>query len=73
MKAFVGLIMEINNSLFFVFFPRSPEFNDFLRKALDKNVDNRWSSVQLIQASFLPLFIHCSFVPLFAPCHWIRY
>ncbi|CAG05038.1 unnamed protein product, partial [Tetraodon nigroviridis] len=31
----------------------SPEFNDFLRKALDKNVDNRWSSIQLLQASFL--------------------
>lgn len=46
-----------------MFFSRSPEFNDFLRKALDKNVDNRWSSVQLIQASFLPLFIHCCFLP----------
>ncbi|TNM99312.1 hypothetical protein fugu_012345 [Takifugu bimaculatus] len=44
----------------------SPEFNDFLRKALDKNVDNRWSSVQLIQASFLPLFIHCCFHPFVA-------
>uniref|UniRef100_A0A3Q2W483 non-specific serine/threonine protein kinase n=1 Tax=Haplochromis burtoni TaxID=8153 RepID=A0A3Q2W483_HAPBU len=28
----------------------SPEFSDFLRKALDKNVDNRWSTVQLLQA-----------------------
>ncbi|XP_070833408.1 STE20-like serine/threonine-protein kinase isoform X2 [Chaetodon trifascialis] len=31
----------------------SPEFNDFLRKALDKNVDNRWSSVQLLQHPFV--------------------
>ncbi|KAG7268484.1 hypothetical protein CRUP_000206 [Coryphaenoides rupestris] len=28
----------------------SPEFRDFLRKALDKNVDNRWSTAQLLQA-----------------------
>uniref|UniRef100_A0A8C9WUX4 non-specific serine/threonine protein kinase n=1 Tax=Scleropages formosus TaxID=113540 RepID=A0A8C9WUX4_SCLFO len=31
----------------------SPEFNDFLRKALDKNVDNRCSSAQLLQHSFV--------------------
>lgn len=31
----------------------SHEFNDFLRKALDKNVDNRWSSVQLLQHPFV--------------------
>nr|XP_046257142.1 STE20-like serine/threonine-protein kinase isoform X2 [Scatophagus argus] len=31
----------------------SPEFKDFLRKALDKNVDNRWSSVQLLQHPFV--------------------
>ncbi|XP_040905778.1 STE20-like serine/threonine-protein kinase isoform X1 [Toxotes jaculatrix] len=31
----------------------SPEFNDFLRKALDKNVDNRWSAVQLLQHPFV--------------------
>uniref|UniRef100_A0A3Q3WHG7 non-specific serine/threonine protein kinase n=1 Tax=Mola mola TaxID=94237 RepID=A0A3Q3WHG7_MOLML len=31
----------------------SPEFNDFLRKALDKNVDNRWSPVQLLQHPFV--------------------
>ncbi|XP_048862606.1 serine/threonine-protein kinase 10-like isoform X2 [Brienomyrus brachyistius] len=31
----------------------SPEFSDFLRKALDKNVDNRWSSVQLLQHPFV--------------------
>ncbi|XP_018552342.1 STE20-like serine/threonine-protein kinase isoform X2 [Lates calcarifer] len=31
----------------------SPEFNDFLRKALDKNVDNRWGSVQLLQHPFV--------------------
>ncbi|KAG9350498.1 hypothetical protein JZ751_026864 [Albula glossodonta] len=27
----------------------SPEFRDFLRRALDKNVDNRWSTAQLLQ------------------------
>ncbi|XP_059215698.1 STE20-like serine/threonine-protein kinase isoform X2 [Centropristis striata] len=31
----------------------SPEFNDFLRKALDKNVDNRWSTLQLLQHPFV--------------------
>ncbi|XP_068597850.1 STE20-like serine/threonine-protein kinase [Brachionichthys hirsutus] len=31
----------------------SPEFSDFLRKALDKNVDNRWSSTQLVQHPFV--------------------
>ncbi|XP_006783815.1 STE20-like serine/threonine-protein kinase isoform X2 [Neolamprologus brichardi] len=31
----------------------SPEFSDFLRKALDKNVDNRWSTVQLLQHPFV--------------------
>ncbi|XP_023698314.2 STE20-like serine/threonine-protein kinase isoform X3 [Paramormyrops kingsleyae] len=30
----------------------SPEFSDFLRKALDKNVDNRWNSIQLLQHPF---------------------
>uniref|UniRef100_A0A8C5HWQ2 non-specific serine/threonine protein kinase n=1 Tax=Gouania willdenowi TaxID=441366 RepID=A0A8C5HWQ2_GOUWI len=30
----------------------SPEFNDFLRKALDKNVDNRWNATQLLQHPF---------------------
>ncbi|XP_050982935.1 STE20-like serine/threonine-protein kinase isoform X1 [Labeo rohita] len=30
----------------------SPEFSDFLRKALDKNVDNRWSALQLLQHPF---------------------
>uniref|UniRef100_A0A7N6APC9 non-specific serine/threonine protein kinase n=1 Tax=Anabas testudineus TaxID=64144 RepID=A0A7N6APC9_ANATE len=29
----------------------SPEFSDFLRRALDKNVDNRWGTVQLLQVS----------------------
>uniref|UniRef100_A0A674MHB4 non-specific serine/threonine protein kinase n=1 Tax=Takifugu rubripes TaxID=31033 RepID=A0A674MHB4_TAKRU len=37
----------------------SPEFNDFLRKALDKNVDNRWSSVQLIQHPFVASVTDC--------------
>ncbi|KAM9847872.1 STE20-like serine/threonine-protein kinase isoform 2-T2 [Aulostomus maculatus] len=31
----------------------SPEFSDFLRKALDKNVDNRWGPVQLLQHPFV--------------------
>ncbi|XP_047207278.1 STE20-like serine/threonine-protein kinase isoform X2 [Girardinichthys multiradiatus] len=31
----------------------SPEFIDFLRRALDKNVDNRWSSTQLLQHPFV--------------------
>ncbi|XP_062852412.1 STE20-like serine/threonine-protein kinase isoform X2 [Trichomycterus rosablanca] len=31
----------------------SPEFSDFLRKALDKNVDHRWSTTQLLQHPFV--------------------
>ncbi|XP_073337875.1 STE20-like serine/threonine-protein kinase isoform X2 [Pagrus major] len=31
----------------------SPEFNDFLRKSLDKNVDNRWGPIQLLQHPFV--------------------
>ncbi|XP_059422262.1 STE20-like serine/threonine-protein kinase isoform X2 [Carassius carassius] len=31
----------------------SPEFSDFLQKALDKNVDNRWSALQLLQHPFV--------------------
>nr|XP_040034408.1 STE20-like serine/threonine-protein kinase isoform X1 [Gasterosteus aculeatus aculeatus] len=31
----------------------SPEFNDFLRRALDKNVDNRWGTQQLLQHPFV--------------------
>ncbi|MCI4376318.1 hypothetical protein PGIGA_G00187030 [Pangasianodon gigas] len=31
----------------------SPEFSDFLKKALDKNVDHRWSSTQLLQHPFV--------------------
>ncbi|XP_076146082.1 STE20-like kinase b [Alosa pseudoharengus] len=31
----------------------SPEFSDFLRRSLDKNVDNRWSPVQLLQHPFV--------------------
>ncbi|XP_029004556.1 STE20-like kinase b isoform X1 [Betta splendens] len=27
----------------------SPEFSDFLKRCLDKNVDNRWSAAQLLQ------------------------
>ncbi|CAJ1067269.1 STE20-like serine/threonine-protein kinase isoform X3 [Xyrichtys novacula] len=37
----------------------SPEFNDFLRKALDKNVDNRWGSVQLLQHPFVSSVADC--------------
>ncbi|XP_074531551.1 STE20-like serine/threonine-protein kinase isoform X2 [Halichoeres trimaculatus] len=37
----------------------SPEFKDFLRKALDKNVDNRWSSAQLIQHPFVSSVTDC--------------
>ncbi|KAJ8013986.1 hypothetical protein DPEC_G00035540 [Dallia pectoralis] len=31
----------------------SPEFSDFLRKALDKNVDRRWGTNQLLQHPFV--------------------
>uniref|UniRef100_A0A8C2Z5Z1 non-specific serine/threonine protein kinase n=1 Tax=Cyclopterus lumpus TaxID=8103 RepID=A0A8C2Z5Z1_CYCLU len=31
----------------------SPQFNDFLRRALDKNVDNRWGTLQLLQHPFV--------------------
>lgn len=31
----------------------SPEFSDFLRKALDKNVDQRWNTAQLLQHPFV--------------------
>uniref|UniRef100_A0A4W4DXZ1 non-specific serine/threonine protein kinase n=1 Tax=Electrophorus electricus TaxID=8005 RepID=A0A4W4DXZ1_ELEEL len=31
----------------------SPEFSDFLKKALDKNVDQRWSTTQLMQHPFV--------------------
>nr|XP_061791669.1 serine/threonine-protein kinase 10-like [Nerophis lumbriciformis] len=31
----------------------SSEFNDFLKRCLDKNVDNRWSAAQLLQHSFV--------------------
>ncbi|XP_075894502.1 STE20-like serine/threonine-protein kinase isoform X2 [Nelusetta ayraudi] len=37
----------------------SPEFNDFLRKALDKNLDNRWNSVQLVQHPFVSSVTDC--------------
>uniref|UniRef100_A0A673BEA4 non-specific serine/threonine protein kinase n=1 Tax=Sphaeramia orbicularis TaxID=375764 RepID=A0A673BEA4_9TELE len=36
----------------------SPEFNDFLRRALDKNVDNRWSAPQLLQHPFVCTACH---------------
>uniref|UniRef100_A0A3B3DXP9 non-specific serine/threonine protein kinase n=1 Tax=Oryzias melastigma TaxID=30732 RepID=A0A3B3DXP9_ORYME len=31
----------------------SPEFSDFLKRCLDKNVDNRWSTAQLLQHPFV--------------------
>lgn len=31
----------------------SPEFSDFLRHALDKNLDNRWSATQLLRHPFV--------------------
>ncbi|KAM9857230.1 STE20-like serine/threonine-protein kinase [Aulostomus maculatus] len=31
----------------------SPEFSDFLKRCLDKNVDNRWGAPQLLQHSFV--------------------
>ncbi|KAK3573525.1 hypothetical protein QTP86_026051 [Hemibagrus guttatus] len=31
----------------------SPEFSDFLKKALDKNVDHRWNATQLLQHPFV--------------------
>ncbi|XP_071360814.1 STE20-like serine/threonine-protein kinase [Trachinotus anak] len=31
----------------------SPEFSDFLKRCLDKNVDNRWNATQLLQHSFV--------------------
>ncbi|XP_073331964.1 STE20-like kinase b [Pagrus major] len=31
----------------------SPEFSDFLKRCLDKHVDNRWSAPQLLQHSFV--------------------
>ncbi|KAM6997975.1 STE20-like serine/threonine-protein kinase isoform 2-T2 [Tautogolabrus adspersus] len=37
----------------------SPEFSDFLRKALDKNVDHRWSPVQLLQHPFVTSVTDC--------------
>uniref|UniRef100_A0A8C4NSS8 non-specific serine/threonine protein kinase n=1 Tax=Dicentrarchus labrax TaxID=13489 RepID=A0A8C4NSS8_DICLA len=31
----------------------SPEFSDFLKRCLDKHVDNRWTAAQLLQHSFV--------------------
>uniref|UniRef100_A0A1A8KJ78 non-specific serine/threonine protein kinase n=1 Tax=Nothobranchius kuhntae TaxID=321403 RepID=A0A1A8KJ78_NOTKU len=31
----------------------SPEFTDFLKRCLDKNVDNRWGAARLLQHSFV--------------------
>ncbi|XP_076003986.1 STE20-like serine/threonine-protein kinase [Genypterus blacodes] len=37
----------------------SPEFSNFLKKCLDKNVDNRWSASQLLQHSFVASVTDC--------------
>uniref|UniRef100_A0A8C7TUP1 non-specific serine/threonine protein kinase n=1 Tax=Oncorhynchus mykiss TaxID=8022 RepID=A0A8C7TUP1_ONCMY len=55
----------------------SPEFSDFLRKCLDKNVDNRWNVAQLLQVMvthlFPPFALTFPFVPspylLFSSAH----
>uniref|UniRef100_A0A8C7WAJ1 non-specific serine/threonine protein kinase n=1 Tax=Oncorhynchus mykiss TaxID=8022 RepID=A0A8C7WAJ1_ONCMY len=44
----------------------SPEFSDFLRKCLDKNVDNRWNVAQLLQVMVTHLFP--PFCPHFPLC-----
>ncbi|TMS23703.1 Serine/threonine-protein kinase 10 [Larimichthys crocea] len=31
----------------------SPEFSDFLKRCLDKHVDNRWTAMQLLQHTFI--------------------
>lgn len=48
-----------------MFLLRSPEFSSFLKRCLDKNVDNRWSATQLLQvASLLHVLVLLSHVPL---------
>ncbi|XP_077574307.1 STE20-like serine/threonine-protein kinase [Stigmatopora nigra] len=37
----------------------SPEFSDFLKRCLDKNVDNRWNAAQLLQHSFVSSVADC--------------
>uniref|UniRef100_A0A665VWN3 non-specific serine/threonine protein kinase n=1 Tax=Echeneis naucrates TaxID=173247 RepID=A0A665VWN3_ECHNA len=37
----------------------SPEFSDFLKRCLDKNVDNRWNATQLLQVNFSSTFTNC--------------
>lgn len=59
------LVFGLQADCFMFVLQRSPEFNDFLRKALDKNVDNRWSSVQLLQVS-CPSFASCAVISQFA-------
>ncbi|KAA8594539.1 hypothetical protein FQN60_011674 [Etheostoma spectabile] len=41
----------------------SPEFSDFLRRCLDKHVDNRWTSTQLLQEDSMGLKIENSGLP----------
>lgn len=46
----VFCVLTSPSLLFFLLFPqRSPEFNDFLRRALDKNPETRPSAVQLLE------------------------
>lgn len=59
------LVFGLQADCFVFVLQRSPEFNDFLRKALDKNVDNRWSSVQLLQVS-RPSFASCTVISQYA-------
>lgn len=36
---------------FVILLLRSPDFSSFLKRCLDKNVDNRWSATQLLQVT----------------------
>ncbi|KAA0717945.1 STE20-like serine/threonine-protein kinase [Triplophysa tibetana] len=44
---------KTKNKEFSLVLNRSPEFSDFLRKALDKNIDNRWNADQLLLHPFV--------------------
>lgn len=59
------LVLGLQADCFMFVLQRSPEFNDFLRKALDKNLDNRWNSVQLVQVS-CPTFACCAVISQYA-------
>uniref|UniRef100_A0A8C4NSJ8 non-specific serine/threonine protein kinase n=1 Tax=Dicentrarchus labrax TaxID=13489 RepID=A0A8C4NSJ8_DICLA len=40
----------------------SPEFSDFLKRCLDKHVDNRWTAAQLLQVSAFSWNLHTTFL-----------